>query len=158
MVSFDTDECEQPNEIIYCKSKKEAKKIGAKLLNCEPQLLKAELKQIHTKESTRQSTMSEKLSKYRFTSIITKKLLKHLTEFEEYIDVPCVKTLGEIADPTISIEYTFDEISYIVGFDLDYSGNNKHFIWDDDFEYDDETDLHFIFRDTICNFLDTSYT
>ena len=77
LVSFDTDECEQPNEIIYCKSKKEAKKIGAKLLNCEPQLLKAELKQIHTKESTHKSTMSEKLSKYQIPSKIMKKRLTH---------------------------------------------------------------------------------
>ena len=86
-----------------------------------------------------------------------KKLLRHVTKFEEYIDVEEVKNFGDSVDPMISINYTYDGIKYNVGFELDYSANAKSWTWDDSFEYEDDSDLHFIFRNGIYEYLNDHY-
>ena len=80
LVTYDMDDVEQIYEIVYCRSKKEAKKIVAKVLGCESKFLNAELKQLHSIESiNRVNVIREKLEKYSFPPKIIKKLLNQPT-------------------------------------------------------------------------------
>lgn len=159
LVTYDKDDVDPVSEIVYCRYEKEAKKIVARELDIKPKLLNAELKQLYSLESINKvNAIREKLEKYSFPHKIIKKLLNHITRLKEYIEVPEVNKIGDPVYPIISISYTYDNIKYNVGFELDYSGNSKCWIWSDYFECEDENNLHLIFRKTICRYLNVHYT
>ena len=68
-----------------------------------------------------------------------------------------IKEFGDSNDLIIRVKYEFDGKVSEFGFDLDYSGNAKNWIWDDDFEYEDESDLQYILREAICGYLNEHY-
>jgi hypothetical protein len=55
------------------------------------------------------SSIKNKLSKYDLDEKILKKLLKHITNYQEYINVDPIKEIGDPISLNISIKFNYDD-------------------------------------------------
>ena len=177
LVSYDSDKCEWLNsdndrcEIICGTSKEEAMMIASKLFDCDSDILCVARKPVYTKKT---KPLHKKLAKYHIKKSSLEQILNHLELFEEKFDdddETCMSA-GEKCEPhffqqirksanrtfSLSVEYVFDQKETNVVFYVDYSGNIGSWNWDDNFEYDDETDLEYILRNAVCKYLDKNYS
>jgi hypothetical protein len=95
-------------------------------------------------------------------------IFKHLTYIKENIETTNPKKFGDKMDMQINVEIIFDGKKYDIGFYTDYSGNNGHWMWDDEYEaeapiylpaknWEDDDEPQYILRTAICDFLDKNY-
>lgn len=101
--------------------------------------------------------IADSLKKYNIPENNLKKLMKHLSYYKEKINVRVPKFIGDQCFINIHIKYMYDENLHIFNPIVDGCGISPLWSWDDDFEYDDENDLHYVLRNAICVFLDNHY-
>ena len=96
------------------------------------------------------------LEKYGMNKKQIKKISPNIKNLEEHISVGNLKKFGDPINLKLSISYIYDDTIYRVAFDPDYSGNAVSWIHDGP-DFEDETDLHYIFLQSVCDFLTDTY-
>lgn len=96
------------------------------------------------------------LEKYDISETNVKKLAKHLTYLKEHIEADIPKKFGDLLNIRFSLTYTFDNKEYNVSFYQDFSGNAAHYTFDCE-PFSDDNNIHSIFLNAVCDFLDNNY-
>lgn len=99
--------------------------------------------------------LTKLLDKYNLTHSFMKRILKHMTHYEDHVKVNKPTKIGDSLGLRIWIIYTFDDIEYNVDFIPDEW--SRRWSWEYNSNNTDESDIHYIFNKYICDFLGNIY-